>query len=791
MVTESVGQRARDHTQPEEEEQEEEVESEGDEMDLAEFVGFLAEQSEEEQWSFSHTHVYVRCGDDKRPYCCICRRRRAEEIERLASTVEEAFTRRWPRRKERKLKALAADFEKQVETTRKAAATAYSQDHQVHLAVIHLVDTVVARDERQRVLRGVAVALVNVSSAKESSSAVVRYHRAVEIELRHNFHGDLPEAARCACDLDDKKVSRTTRLPATSIEVAVATKEDTIGKVRIPWRLLLEAPRTPMEIPLLREDGSFVGSTVTIVARLADAGASIRVLRASHLPPGTSAFAVVLQDGDEAGRTHVVCSRHDDDSVVWGSWQPSSQKLTDKEKAETSSSSEEDSDDDDEKDNVDYVRLTIEQQHRRYRRNQKLKDGLGLLRSAASDVSTITQFQRKVGDLMYDREVDVEKLRAERDHLLECEEEERRKMASEERRSRREEEALRRQCEEGAKVAQERGQRLFQRVIDDVAHRGGSVSGLTRLRWMETLQVENTFAAFQCLDPARRQHHSLVGESKDRPAEERVLVSLLFLVHAEDAEAALKNADALRCCESRSVVTVLGIHRHVIEQYDLFGTAQGRTQLVAIVTQDHAGGRLVDRLSFHHPRCLAEQRRVKTLKRLFPGLERSSTKVPATSPIDLRTWACQVAKGLAAIHKRNLLHRNLHPGAVFLDYRGHAVIDDFLFASEPREPGCKSSFGRNDYGSGPALLAPPELENGATVSSKADVWAFGCCLYAWLTGSLPSLRNHRLDLALDRLPLAYNGPLKIAIEFALQTEPQARATAEQLAEILAPERMHT
>ena len=48
------------------------------------------------------------------------------------------------------------------------------------------------------------------------------------------------------------------------------------------------------------------------------------------------------------------------------------------------------------------------------------------------------------------------------------------------------------------------------------------------------------------------------------------------------------------------------------------------------------------------------------------------------------------------------------------------------------------------------LIAPEILQSYRAVSPKADVWAFGCCLYQWLTGALPSVHSEPLPSILEK-----------------------------------------
>ena len=78
----------------------------------------------------------------------------------------------------------------------------------------------------------------------------------------------------------------------------------------------------------------------------------------------------------------------------------------------------------------------------------------------------------------------------------------------------------------------------------------------------------------------------------------------------------------------------------------------------------------------------------------------------------------------------------------------------------------------------------PELEDGGVVTTKADIWAFGCCLYRWITGDLPRMRTLPIARALQRVPHAYSEKIRRVLRMALEPRPQSRATADDIWAVL-------
>ncbi len=94
--------------------------------------------------------------------------------------------------------------------------------------------------------------------------------------------------------------------------------------------------------------------------------------------------------------------------------------------------------------------------------------------------------------------------------------------------------------------------------------------------------------------------------------------------------------------------------------------------------------------------------------------------------------AAEIAAGLAAAHRRTVIHRDVKPANVLFDAAGTARLADFGIALLP---------GQNVTGNGMvmgtlAYLAPEQLR-GDRADHRADLWALGVTLYEMLTGRLP------------------------------------------------------
>ena len=115
-----------------------------------------------------------------------------------------------------------------------------------------------------------------------------------------------------------------------------------------------------------------------------------------------------------------------------------------------------------------------------------------------------------------------------------------------------------------------------------------------------------------------------------------------------------------------------------------------------------------------------------------------------------------VADGLAHVHERGLVHRDVKPANVMVRPDGRAVLLDLGLALAPGEPlpadpaiagGRGYIVGTMDY------LAPEQAQNAVDVGPAADLYGLGCSLFFALTGTLPfpaqgakeKMRRHRND----------------------------------------------
>lgn len=163
---------------------------------------------------------------------------------------------------------------------------------------------------------------------------------------------------------------------------------------------------------------------------------------------------------------------------------------------------------------------------------------------------------------------------------------------------------------------------------------------------------------------------------------------------------------------------------------------------------------------------------------------RTARRLPAEEVVQILV---QVGDALDAAHEAAVIHRDVKPGNVLLEQRltgTHAWLTDFGLAKRegggPRHTETGELLGTVDY------MAPEQIE-GVQLTSRVDVYAFGCMAYRCLTGEVPFPRESRAATLLahanaptPRPSGAFPGTpevLDILVSRAMEKDPSARAAS--------------
>ncbi|MGH3085839.1 MAG: protein kinase domain-containing protein [Rubrobacteraceae bacterium] len=107
----------------------------------------------------------------------------------------------------------------------------------------------------------------------------------------------------------------------------------------------------------------------------------------------------------------------------------------------------------------------------------------------------------------------------------------------------------------------------------------------------------------------------------------------------------------------------------------------------------------------------------------------------------------QVAKALAAAHRRDIIHRDIKPQNILLAESGEAKVADFGIA----RAGNSTTLTRTGGVMGTPHYIAPEQAEGQPAGPKSDVYALGVVLYEMLTGELPYDANTPLGIMAKQL----------------------------------------
>jgi eukaryotic-like serine/threonine-protein kinase len=123
---------------------------------------------------------------------------------------------------------------------------------------------------------------------------------------------------------------------------------------------------------------------------------------------------------------------------------------------------------------------------------------------------------------------------------------------------------------------------------------------------------------------------------------------------------------------------------------------------------------------------------------------RERSRLPAPEACQI---AAQVCAGLAAAHRRGLVHRDISPGNIVLTRSGTVKLTDFGIAH-----GITDAFvtGEGQVSGTPPYMSPEQIR-GAELDGSSDLYSLGCCLYLMLTGRPPFVHATAAEIATAHL----------------------------------------
>ena len=111
----------------------------------------------------------------------------------------------------------------------------------------------------------------------------------------------------------------------------------------------------------------------------------------------------------------------------------------------------------------------------------------------------------------------------------------------------------------------------------------------------------------------------------------------------------------------------------------------------------------------------------------------------------------QIAMGLSAAHKNNLIHRDVKPHNIMFAGDGSAKITDFGIAKKVTGETLVTNETKKENVMGSVHYFSPEQARGAYVDAKSDIYSLGVCLYEMLTGKVPFDGETAVEVAVKHM----------------------------------------
>ena len=167
------------------------------------------------------------------------------------------------------------------------------------------------------------------------------------------------------------------------------------------------------------------------------------------------------------------------------------------------------------------------------------------------------------------------------------------------------------------------------------------------------------------------------------------------------------------------------------------------------------------------------------------SLMKKFTKLPESV---MRVYMRQVLVGLAYLHQRNVVHRDIKADNILMASDGTAKISDFGTSRE-----FNDSANLLTVTGTPWFMAPEVIKGSEGVGhgAPADIWSIGCTIIELVQGRPPFWQHNNPmtvmfniglhpEKILDEIPKEVSPELRDLLQCCLREEPSQRITAKQI-----------
>lgn len=166
----------------------------------------------------------------------------------------------------------------------------------------------------------------------------------------------------------------------------------------------------------------------------------------------------------------------------------------------------------------------------------------------------------------------------------------------------------------------------------------------------------------------------------------------------------------------------------------------------------------------------------------------------AMAPAVVAKLAIGIARGLAAIHDCNIIHRDIKPDNILVGTDGVAKITDLGLAKQNDDPELLRLTATGVVVGTPLYVSPEAIRDPKAITAATDIYSLGASLYHLLAGKPPfdsesSYEVMRAQLEARPRPLREINPeipagLAQLVEQCLEKQASRRPSAKQLADLL-------